>query len=139
MPKEKMDPVVASIVGINEPCGSLAGDTDKDAHPVADLIHRNVYGMPTPGSKPGPRSVEQISKSLDLVRRAITGESPFAERLRKLKFPLAQMAASASEFLPEGSPAIDFLKAANSGSDEGMRAAIRRAILLDGPDPRVVQ
>lgn len=133
---ERLDPTLKHMLGLDEEerGSGIAGDAQDDPmHPVAALRFREEFGIDPPGSTRTPRTVAEIGKALDNLRRAVGGEQPYATRLQKLGFPLAQMAQAAVEFSGPTSPTTEFLRAAAAGSDSDMRIAIRRMLTEDAP------
>jgi hypothetical protein len=106
-------------------------DTTEVRDAIADFIHESTYGVPAPGAKAAPKNISEIAEALDNVRKAVRGENPFAAKLKKLNFPLSEMAERAAQFAGSDSITADFLRGAADGDDAAMRAAIRRA--LEGP------
>jgi len=125
--REAMDPILRDVLGDAD--DTPVRETPRDV--VGDLIFRQTYGFDSPGSRPTPKTVAEISKSLENIRQEIGARGPYAERFQKLGFDLAQMAASAEACDP-GSLATEFLQAAAAGSDAGMKSAIRK--MLQAPD-----
>lgn len=129
---DRIDPALRRLIcDDSEPAGGLAGEgTDDALDPIAAMNHETLYGIPAPGSKAAPRSISEIGKALERVRQGIAGREPYASRLQKLGFPLAQMAEASAQF-SGSTPVTEFLRAAATGSDRDMRAAIRKMLAAE--------
>jgi hypothetical protein len=131
----EVDPLLAHLLG--DASDETAIDDAPDCDPVGDFRHQLEFGIPVEGATPSEPvkklSAVEISDALNKVRQAIGGNDGYAKRLAKLNLPLAAMAASAPEFLPEDSPAVEFLQAAAAGDDSAMKHALRRMGTEDAP------
>jgi hypothetical protein len=119
--REQMDPLVQVVFGDAHEAPTREQPRDS----VGDLFFRETYGFHAPGSRPTPKTVEEIAKALQNVRRAVSGEQPLSEILKF--FPLQQMADYSAANDP-GTFASDFLTAAAAADDSGMRRAIRKLV-----------
>jgi hypothetical protein len=136
MSARNLDPELAHLLGDANDEPPITDD-DSDFDPVAAFRDQIQFGIPARGGDPSAPikklSVVEITDALNRVRQVIGAGAHSALAGRLKKFPIAAMAQSAETYLEDDSPVRAFLKAASEGSDDGMKAAIRKIILKDGP------
>ena len=117
----EVDPELAHLLG---DAGDEPPTTDdaSDSDPVGDFVFEQRYGIAPPGPVPGPRSVEEIGKTLDSLR-ADLAVSPSAAKQAFYR----KMAAAAELYAPD-TFASEFLAGAASCDDIAMRAAVKKLV-----------
>jgi hypothetical protein len=123
--RERLDPVLKDVLGDEEPdeqpIGGDVGSLD-DSDPVGNFRHLLEYGIPAEGATPEPKTITQISKALDNLRKDLATAPSEAK-----KAFFTKMAKSAEEYCP-GSFAADFLAGAAACDDNAMRGAVRKLV-----------